>query len=174
VDDQELTPWQEINPTDSGRLPALRSGHSLTLAELRRSATPEQLQSELTACLALVGAVGMTEDARCEWFKAARITLEGIPSDLLAMGCRKARLVSDHPSKIVPAIMDEVRERWEYRFQMPPPVRGDPPPAKDLMACRGQPMTEDETTELNAMLERLGATARYRADGSRFMVGGEA
>jgi hypothetical protein len=31
-------------------------------------------------------------------------------------------------------------------------------------------MTEDEATELNAILANLGATARYRADGSRYTV----
>lgn len=33
---------------------------------------------------------------------------------------------------------------------------------------RGEPMSEDETTELNRQLESLGAKARYRADGSRY------
>jgi hypothetical protein len=38
------------------------------------------------------------------------------------------------------------------------------------MDRRGKPMSEAETEELNATLERLGATARYRPDGSRFTI----
>lgn len=46
-----------------------------------------------------------------------------------------------------------------------------PVPRKDLMDRRGEPMTEDETDELNQRLEGLGATARYRPDGSKFTIG---
>jgi hypothetical protein len=35
---------------------------------------------------------------------------------------------------------------------------------------RGEPMTEEETEELNRILENLGACTRYRPDGSRYQV----
>ena len=49
--------------------------------------------------------------------------------------------------------------------------KGDAPKAKkSLMDRRGEPMSEWETDELNRQLESYGATARYRSDGSRYMV----
>jgi hypothetical protein len=41
---------------------------------------------------------------------------------------------------------------------------------RPLMERRGEAMTQDETDELNKILENLGATARYRADGSRYLI----
>ena len=41
---------------------------------------------------------------------------------------------------------------------------------KPLMERRGEPMSEAETAELNTALEKLGAKARYRPDGSRYMA----
>ncbi len=44
-------------------------------------------------------------------------------------------------------------------------------PAKGpVMDRRGQPMSQDDTDELNSTLEKLNATARYRSDGSRYMI----
>ena len=42
---------------------------------------------------------------------------------------------------------------------------------RDVMDRRGEPMTEGDTDKLNATLERLGGSFRYRADGSRHKVG---
>lgn len=41
-----------------------------------------------------------------------------------------------------------------------------------LMDRRGHPMSEAETRLLNAELDRLGAKARYRPDGSRWFLDG--
>ncbi len=45
-----------------------------------------------------------------------------------------------------------------------------PPPLKPVMDRRGEAMSDDDTAELNTILASLGATARYRADGSRYSV----
>lgn len=50
-------------------------------------------------------------------------------------------------------------------------IRKPGPPAHlNVMDRRGQPMSHAETKTLNAQLEHLGATARYREDGSRYLV----
>jgi hypothetical protein len=136
------------------------------LSERLRPATPDQMQAELTACLALSGASGMSEDDRCEWLRAARLTLEGIPADLLAQGCRKARATCDHPSKIVPAIMADVTDQWKWRRESrpaPPRVETIPPERRIE-----QPLTPDQVDEWNAIMARAGASTRYRPDGSRY------
>ncbi len=43
-------------------------------------------------------------------------------------------------------------------------------PRRDVMDRRGQPMTESDTFKLNKRLEQLGAIARYRSDGSRYLI----
>lgn len=69
----------------------------------------------------------------------------------------------------------ELRERalaygrhLENKRALPAPK--GPPPPKPLMERRGEPMSEADTTELNQRLEKLGALARYRSDGSRYTV----
>lgn len=57
----------------------------------------------------------MTAEERAEWLKAARMTLSGIPADLLARGCAKARETCRFPSEIVPAILEEIRLAWQWR-----------------------------------------------------------
>jgi hypothetical protein len=57
----------------------------------------------------------MTEADRAEWLRVARITLSGIPADLLEMGCKAAREKCDHPAKIVPTILAETKASWESR-----------------------------------------------------------
>lgn len=78
-------------------------------------ATREEFGVELTACLALVVPVGMTEEARREWLSVAWQTLKHLPSDLLAAGCIEARKTADHPSKIVPAIIEYAEPRLQNR-----------------------------------------------------------
>jgi hypothetical protein len=58
----------------------------------------------------------------------------------------------------------------EARLALPsPPVRAAPKP---LMDRRGEPMSEEETAEVNRILELQGAKARYRPDGSRYFIDG--
>lgn len=81
-------------------------------------ATREQFAVELTACLALVVPVGMTEEARREWLSVAWQTLKHLPADLLSVGCMEARKTADHPSKIVPAIAGYAEERLAARKRL--------------------------------------------------------
>lgn len=130
-------------------------------------------RNELVACLALVAPVGMTEEARADWLKVAWATLGHLPADLLARGCHVARQTCDHPSKIVPAILAETNRSMELRRSASQPSqRCLPSPTKrSVMDRRGQAMSDADTAELNAILENLGATARYRSDGSRYTIG---
>lgn len=129
-------------------------------------------RNELTACLALTAPAGMTEENRRDWLSVAWLTLKDIPPDLLAWGATKARMVCDHPSKIVPTIIAETAERmcWRRDLQSNAPRLTGPMPKRDLMDRRGEPMSDDETDELNRILEWSGANARYRADGTRYFL----
>lgn len=100
-------------------------------------ATRELFAVELTACLALVVPVGMTEEARREWLSVAWQTLRHLPSDLLSAGCIEARKTADHPSKIVPTIIGYAEHRYQDRkrinreypantIALAPPDRPDP------------------------------------------------
>lgn len=166
---EAVSAWADINPAMA--LAPRPEPRSQSLARLQ-PATSDEFRNELTACLALVVPVGMTEEARREWLTVAWATLKHLPADLLSLGCVKARQACDHPSKIVPTVVAEtealMRARWDTAREDEHPQL---PPPKDLLAHRGQPMSEAETTELNAILEGLGATARYRPDGSRYVIG---
>lgn len=166
MDSNEPTPWEEINPPM-----ALAPQPERPLACLA-PATSDQFRNELTACLALVVPVGMTEEARREWLMVAWETLKHLPADILASGCAAARKTADHPSKIVPAITTATDD-WMALRRTPRPMAtlALPAPTKrHVMDRRGEAMSDADTAELNAMLESLGATARYRADGSRYKI----
>ena len=93
--------------------PSLRPSAKLALAEAEAKLKPASKQdfaAELTACLSLVAPVGMGEDERKDWLRAACI-----PSDLLSRGCAVARRFCDHHAKIVPAILNEVDLIWKRR-----------------------------------------------------------
>lgn len=96
--------------------PVSANGYSLI------PASEDDFRRELTACLALSAASGMGEDDRTEWLRAAWGTLNGLPADLLQRGCNAARLKADHPSKIVPAIVEEIGRTWDWRKRNPDPV----------------------------------------------------
>lgn len=88
------------------------------LAEARRrlqAAPDEMLVRSLTTCLSLVAPTGYTAGDRKAWLTAAAMTLKGIPAHLLERGVSHACRTCDHPSKVVPAILDEVRVSWEQR-----------------------------------------------------------
>lgn len=164
--------WEDINPPMAS---APRSPPLSTFSATLTPATKDEFREELTKCLALVVPAGMDEAARRDWLAVAWETLRGLPGDLLRIGGAKARLVADHPSKIVPAIMDEVsgilRQRQDAaRDDRERRDRLAPPSQRHVMDRRGEPMSAADTAILNAELERLGAKARYREDGSRFLV----
>lgn len=87
---------------------------SLSLARLEPAST-ETFRNELTACLALVVPVGMTEESRREWLAVAWATLQHLPADVLSIGCKAARETCDHPSKIVPTIIATTKEMLGWR-----------------------------------------------------------
>jgi hypothetical protein len=116
----------------------------------------------------------MTEENRRDWLMVAWDSLKHIPPDILEIGAKKARQSCDHPSKIVPAIIADTAEMMSWRrarvvTDEPLQIAG-PKPKKHVMERRGEPMDEEDTAELNRILENLGATARYRPDGSRFTI----
>lgn len=135
-------------------------------------ATSEQFRNELAACLALVVPVGMTEEARREWLLVAWETLKHLPPDILSAGCKAARQNCDHPSKIVPTIVAETNDWMAMRRNN---VQRDytalPAPTKrHVMDRRGEAMSEEDTAELNRILESLNAAARYQTDGTRYFL----
>lgn len=162
--------WAEINPPMASARPA---GPPCASSDRLRPATSDQFRDELEACLALVVPVGMDEAARAEWLAVAWATLKHLPADLLASGCQHARLNADHPSKIVPLIVADTQEAYERRQRIDreyAPALPAPRPPRPVMDRRGQPMSQEDTAELNRILEGLGATARYRSNGERFHV----
>lgn len=132
----------------------------------------ETFGTELTACLALVVPVGMSEEARREWLSVAWITLQHLPPDLLARGCKVAREKCDHPSKIVPTVLEATAEEMRWRRNHAPSsyVSLPAPTQRHVMDRRGEPMSQEDTNKLNDILENLGALARYRPDGSKYML----
>lgn len=165
----EPTAWEDINPQTALARP---QGQRLPSLDRLEPASSDVFRNELTACLALVVPVGMTEEGRREWLSVAWATLGHLPPDLLAIGCKKARESCDHPSKIVPAIIAETEQQmhWRRNSAGTAPASQLLPAPKSLMDRRGEAMTEIECAELNSILESLGATARYRPDGSRYQI----
>jgi hypothetical protein len=91
---------------------------SLSRAEARLVSMPAAVgEGELMACLTLVAPSGMTAEDRKAWVQVARHTLSGIPGDLLARGCKKARETCRFASEIVPTILADVKEQWDWRKQ---------------------------------------------------------
>lgn len=117
VDDENNIPQTASGSQHVRRL--LSSDHQLSPwadPELAlKPATKDDFRRELTACLALCGGIGLTEDGRREWLRAAWGTLQDMPADLLERGCAEARKTADHPSKIVPTIIRETEEALHRR-----------------------------------------------------------
>lgn len=126
-----------------------------TSLERLQPASPETFRDELTACLVLVAAVGMTEEAKREWLAVAWQTLSDLPPDILAAGCQKARETCDHPAKVVPAILAETGDWMTLRRTA---VRSEglslPPPR--------QPAEQYCTpAEAKAILKEFGLKSRF-------------
>jgi hypothetical protein len=125
MDDQELTPWQEINPAVlAGQRQQLSQSSNVSTAlrscvDQLEPATTSEIVSELTPCLAQVAPSGMSQSDRDEWLMAAGQTISEaqLPVDLLKRGCKAARhnLKVDHPCRIVAAILDEVSGSMKFR-----------------------------------------------------------
>lgn len=80
-----------------------------------KPATAKDFHEHLGPMLTLIAPTGMNEAGRTEWLRVAADTLHGIPVDLLASSCAKARFEVDHPAKVMKFIGGEVREEWEER-----------------------------------------------------------
>ena len=92
----------------------------------------------------------------------------------LAIGLKFAAAWA-HGAGLAPPWLDEPASRprrgeSSRLREIAQPLLPGPAPRKHVMDRRGQPMTEAETAELNEILAGLNATARYRPDGSRYMV----
>jgi hypothetical protein len=114
----------------------------------------------------------MGADAQTLWLAAAVDALTDIrASEVEAVSAEVRRSVT-RPGQIVPEIARLVGERRARESRMRELSRPalEAPRRIPVMDRRGQPMSEDDTAELNAILERLGATARYCKDGSRYMI----
>jgi hypothetical protein len=77
-----------------------------------------EFAAAIAPCLQLVAPVGMDLESQDTWMEAAFKALDGIPIGLLKRGAEAAMKAADHPSKIVPAIMAEVREAWATRRKL--------------------------------------------------------
>ena len=139
-------------------------------SERLRPASNEVFRNELTACLALVAPVGMTEESRREWLSVAWKSLDHLPADLLAVGCTKARQTCDHPSKIVPTIIAETKEMmgWRRDAVVNTQIALPPPSKKHVMDRDRRTFVATDWAELNEHLEKMGSTVRYRPDGERY------
>jgi hypothetical protein len=148
----EPTPWEEINPTTAlVRPPEPRNQFSVPWYEKElEPATKADFRRELTACLALVAPSGMATEARREWLLVAWGTLRDTPTDLLKRGCEHARRVADHPAKIVPAVMDEIRETWDYRRTRRSEIIADQHRMTALPPPRETPCTPEQAAEIMA------------------------
>jgi len=162
MDEQTESPWEDINPRRTALVsqPEPQSQSLDPWSNPRTAlapATSDDFRRELTSCLALCGAVGMTEESRREWLTVAWGTLQGIPADLLARGCAEARRTADHPSKIVPTIMREVEQAWRWRRE----YHGG---STRIEPTRRIPEPERCTPEqARAILKEFGLSSAFRA-----------
>lgn len=122
-------------------------------------------RNELTACLALVAPVGMTEEAKRDWLAVAWQTLSHIPPDVLVIGARQARQICDHPSKLVPAIIAATKDTMAWRReanrtddpQLPPPDYVTPEEAEAILAEFGLKRASAPDAPLARSDQRQGA-----------------
>lgn len=84
-------------------------------AQALRPASNDTFRRELSKCLTACASANMDAATRREWLITVRSDLDGVPEDLLIRGCKAARAVADHPSKVLPAIWREIDEPWAAR-----------------------------------------------------------
>jgi len=117
----------------------------------------------------------MTEDDRMAWIASAAEVMDGngIRIDEIEKVSLEVRSAVSHYNRIVPMICELVSERRKSHRQSreyDSLALPGPPLKRDVMDRRGEPMSQEDTDELNKRLEWSGATARYRVDGSRYLV----
>lgn len=132
---------------------APRRARPIASSDLLAPATTRDFRNELTACLALVAPVGMSEEARGEWLAVAWATLSGLPADLLAIGCARARETCDHPAKIVPTIVAETRSLIARRRAALRAADPEPPALAAPDRCTPE--------QARAILEEFGLAGKF-------------
>lgn len=122
--------------------------------------------------LGLVAPITMSVDQQTLWLASAVETLSDAAAEEVAAVSIAVRQTVTRPSQIVPEVSSLILElrkeraeqrRREHIRSVPP----SPPKPKHVLDRRGQPMSEADTAELNGILESLGASVRYRPDGSK-------
>jgi len=105
----------------------------------------------LSASLALVRPVGMTEQETDDWLSVAVDAVQHIPLHIFERGVRSARQTCTHHSQIVPAIITATREAVAWFSEPQRPALRLVSPEKP--ACK-QPLPDPAS--LNAGLQRIG------------------
>jgi hypothetical protein len=96
-------------------MPSSPSTTGITTPSELTPATAKAGTAELLACLTLVAPTGMSAEDRNAWVAVAKATLSGIPADLLALGCKKARETCRFASEVVPTIIAHTKAIWDGR-----------------------------------------------------------
>lgn len=73
-----------------------------------------EVVNELSACLALVRPVSMSDDAATEWLTVAAAEIGSVSIDRLRLACRKARRECTFHGQLIPTIMREL-EATSYK-----------------------------------------------------------
>jgi hypothetical protein len=115
----------------------------------------------LSASLALVRPVGMTEKETADWLNVALDAVSHIPLHIFEVGARAARHTCTHHSQIVPAIVAETREAvaWHSRPKSTPVLRLVSP---DTFAAQA-PLPDPDT--LMPGLKRIGLQKGWIVEG---------
>jgi hypothetical protein len=120
-----------------------------------------EMAAMLSASLALVKPAGMTSKEAEDWLDAAFDALAHLPLHIFRDGIRAARLTCDHPSKIVPAVIEATKDAlsWHNRPKTPPVLRLVAPEKLGV----GEPLPDPET--LMAGLKRIGLQQGWLVEG---------
>jgi hypothetical protein len=114
----------------------------------------------LSASLALVRPVGMTEQETDDWLSVAVDAVQHIPIHIFERGVRTARQTCTHHSQIVPAIIAATREAVAWFSEPTRPVLRLVSPEEFAPT---QPLPDPET--LNAGLQRIGLLKGWIVEG---------
>lgn len=115
----------------------------------REWATAEGLIPQLSACLALVRPVSMSEDAAAEWLAVAASELAGYGRLSVEAGLSDARQRCTHHGQIVPHVIKymEASNTWrlgkplERRLPKPADSRALPPPVTNVIGQATRALT---------------------------------
>jgi len=120
-----------------------------------------EMAAMLSASLALVKPAGMTSKEAEDWLDAAFDALAHLPLHIFRDGIRAARLTCDHPSKIVPTVIEATKDAlsWHNRPKTPPVLRLVAPEKLGV----GEPLPDPET--LMAGLKRIGLQQGWLVEG---------